>query len=61
MMMVQNMNYGGQGLHGSNNWRSSWGGNIYKYNGSHGCVNCPDWAAWEMHNIVEAGYPVVIY
>ena len=53
--------YGGQGLHGSNNWRSSWGGNIYKYNGSHGCVNCPDWAAWEMHNIVEAGYPVVIY
>ena len=53
--------YGGQGLHGSNGWRSSWGGNIYRYNGSHGCVNCPDGAAWEMHNIVEAGYPVVIY
>ena len=35
--------------------------NIYRYNGSHGCVNCPDGPAWEMHNIVEAGYPVVIY
>lgn len=53
--------YGGQGLHGSNNWRSHWGGNIYKYNGSHGCVNLPDGPAWEMHNIIETGYPVVIY
>ena len=53
--------YGDQGLHGSNGWRSRWGGNIYKYNGSHGCVNCPDAAARQMADTVSVGYPVVIY
>ena len=53
--------YGGQGLHGSNGWRSQWGGEIYKTAGSHGCVNCPDAAARKMADTVSAGYPVVIY
>ena len=53
--------YGGQGYHGSNGWRSKWGGNIYKTNGSHGCVNCPDNAARKIADNVSAGYPVVIY
>lgn len=53
--------YGGQGLHGSNGWRSRWGGNIYKTDGSHGCVNCPDAAARKMADTVGHGYPVVIY
>lgn len=53
--------YAGQGLHGSNGWRSSWGGNIYLSSGSHGCVNCPDGAAKRIADNVTAGYPVVIY
>lgn len=53
--------YGGQGFHGSNGWRSQWGGSIYKTAGSHGCVNCPDNAAKKMSQIVGYGYPVVIY
>ena len=31
---------GGQGIHDAT-WRYSFGGNIYKSNGSHGCVNTP--------------------
>ena len=53
--------YGGQGFHGSNGWRSQWGGNIYKTAGSHGCVNCPDAAAKKIADTVRWGYPVVIY
>ena len=53
--------YDGQGYHGSNGWRSQWGGEIYKTNGSHGCVNCPDAAAKKIAGIVSYGYPVVIY
>ena len=53
--------YGGQGFHGSNGWRSQWGGNIYTYAGSHGCVNCPDAAAKKIADTVCYGYPVVIY
>lgn len=53
--------YGGQGFHGSNGWRSKWGGDIYKTSGSHGCVNCPDAAAKKIADNVSAGYPVVIY
>lgn len=53
--------YGDQGLHGSNHWRSSWGGTIYKRNGSHGCINLPDSAAKTIANNISAGYPIVIY
>ena len=36
--------FDGQGLHDAT-WRSSFGGNIYLTNGSHGCVNLP----WRQH------------
>lgn len=32
--------YGGYGLHDAD-WRGSFGGSIYRYGGSHGCVNLP--------------------
>lgn len=32
---------GGIGIHDADGWRSSYGGDIYTYNGSHGCVNTP--------------------
>lgn len=53
--------YGGQGFHGSNGWRSQWGGTIYQTSGSHGCVNCPDAEAKKIADNVGSGYPVVIY
>ena len=51
---------GNQGLHDAS-WRDSFGGNIYKTNGSHGCVNCPVWAAAELYQYVDANFPVIIY
>lgn len=50
----------GQGLHDAT-WRSSFGGNIYKTNGSHGCVNLPKSKAAEIYKLVEIGVPVVVY
>ncbi len=51
---------GGCGLHDAS-WRSSYGGDIYKYNGSHGCVNTPYDAVKTIYETVEIGYPVVVY
>jgi hypothetical protein len=47
------------GMHDAS-WRSSFGGGIYKYNGSHGCVNMPRWAARKLYNKVSVGTIVVI-
>lgn len=41
-------------------WRSSFGGNIYIYNGSHGCVNMPYAKVRQLYNIVSIGTPVII-
>lgn len=50
----------GQGLHDAN-WQSSFGGNTYLSNGSHGCVNLPVDQAALIYSYVEAGYPIIIY
>ena len=50
----------GEGLHDAT-WRSSFGGTIYKTGGSHGCVNLPLSAAEQIYNIVEAGWPVIVF
>ena len=42
-------------------WRSSFGGSIYKGNGSHGCINLPLSAASKLYEKVETGTPVVAY
>ena len=47
------------GMHDAS-WRSTFGGNIYKYNGSHGCVNMPYYKVQELYNLVEIGTPVYI-
>ena len=41
-------------------WRNQFGGNIYKYNGSHGCVNMPYSKVKALYEIVEIGTPVYI-
>lgn len=52
--------YEGQGLHDAT-WRSYFGGNIYKTNGSHGCINLPLWAAQTIYNNITPGTALVIY
>lgn len=51
---------GNQGLHDAT-WRDSFGGSIYKTNGSHGCINLPYSAAATLYKYVDAGFPIVIY
>jgi hypothetical protein len=52
---------GNVGLHDADGWRSSYGGSIYKTNGSHGCVNLPLSAAKTIYENIQAGYPIVVY
>lgn len=51
---------GGYGLHDAN-WRSSFGGEIYLYDGSHGCVNIPPSVAGQVYDNVSVGTPVILY
>ncbi|MBE5898341.1 MAG: hypothetical protein E7279_01935 [Lachnospiraceae bacterium] len=51
---------GGVGLHDAT-WQSSFGGQRYKFNGSHGCINLPLNVAASIFSQVSAGYPVLVY
>ena len=51
---------GNVGIHDAD-WRSSFGGSIYKTNGSHGCVNTPVSAMKTVYENVQIGYPIVVY
>lgn len=51
---------GDQGLHDAT-WRSSFGGNIYTYSGSHGCVNLPYGVAKKIFQEASVGTLVVVY
>jgi lipoprotein-anchoring transpeptidase ErfK/SrfK len=51
---------GGIGIHDAN-WRSVFGGEIYKTNGSHGCINSPYNLAQTIFDNINAGTPVVCY
>jgi hypothetical protein len=51
---------GNIGLHDST-WRSTYGKNIYKTNGSHGCINLPPSAAAVIYENIEKGMPVICY
>ena len=48
------------GLHDAN-WRSNFGGDIYKYGGSHGCVNLPPSKTPDLYNMISVGTIVVIH
>ena len=50
----------GQGLHDAT-WQSSFGGDRYKTNGSHGCVNLPKDQAALIFEYVDAGFPIILY
>ena len=42
-------------------WRDEFGGDVYLYDGSHGCVNTPPDAMRELFDMVYTGLPVIIY
>lgn len=42
-------------------WRYNFGGNIYKYNGSNGCVDLPASAAKSVYDAVTDSMPIIIY
>ena len=48
------------GLHDAS-WRSNFGGDIYKYSGSHGCVNLPTNKAPELYDMISVGTIVIIH
>jgi hypothetical protein len=52
--------YTGVGFHDAS-WRSTFGGTIYKTNGSHGCINTPTDKMYELWDMIEVNTPVVIY
>ncbi len=49
---------GGIGLHDAN-WRGSFGGEIYKTNGSHGCINLPPAKAAIVYEHAYKGIPII--
>lgn len=51
---------GNVGMHDAS-WRSSFGGEIYKNNGSHGCINLPPSAAKIIFENISDGTPVLCY
>ena len=53
--------YGNYGMHDAP-WRSSFGGSIYRGNGSHGCVNMPVASAGKLfENLADKGVPVIVH
>lgn len=50
----------GQGLHDAS-WQPAFGGNIYTYNGSHGCINLPPSVAKTIYENIQPGMAIVIF
>lgn len=48
------------GIHDAT-WRKEFGGEIYKTDGSHGCINTPLEKMSELYELVEEGTPVIMF
>lgn len=62
---AQNVTYwmpfaGNVGIHDAS-WRSDFGGSLYIFEGSHGCVNTPYSQAKIIYENIDIGAPVVVY
>lgn len=51
---------GSVGIHDAS-WREEFGGEIYKTNGSHGCINVPRDKMTELYDMLDIGVPVVMF
>ena len=47
------------GFHDSS-WRTEYGGSVWRYNPTHGCINLPASKAYDLYHMVEVGTPVHI-
>ena len=52
--------YKGIGIHDAS-WRDEYGGEIYKTNGSHGCINTPYEKMEQLYERAEIGTPVIMF
>ncbi|MBZ9633286.1 L,D-transpeptidase family protein [Clostridium sp. FP1] len=52
--------FGNIGIHDAS-WRYSFGGEIYKRRGSHGCINAPIYLAKAIFDNIEEGTPIICY
>lgn len=50
----------GVALHDAS-WRYAFGGSIYKYSGSHGCINLPTNFALKLFNTIKNGTMVIVH
>lgn len=53
-------NWVGCGMHDTN-YRSRFGGQIYKRSGSHGCINMPPAKAKALYEMIKLDTPVIVY
>lgn len=51
---------GGVGIHDAS-WRKKFGGEIYKKDGSHGCINTPLEIVSQLYEMSEIGMPVIMF
>ena len=51
----------GIAIHDADAWRDEYGGDIYQWGGSHGCINTPRWFAKIVYNNTQIGTPVYVY
>ena len=49
------------GLHDADGWRTEYGGEIYKTDGSGGCINVPRAVMKDVYETFQDGVPVVLY
>nr|WP_300825851.1 L,D-transpeptidase family protein [uncultured Schaedlerella sp.] len=52
--------WSGIGFHDAT-WQPAFGGDVYLWNGSHGCINMPYYNAQELYSILQIGTPVVVH
>lgn len=51
---------GSIGIHDADNWRSDYGADVYRYNGSHGCVNTPREKCAIIYDNISVQCPVLV-
>ena len=52
--------YSGVGFHDAS-WQRTFGGDVYTYRGSHGCINMSYSDAGQLYDLIQVGDPVVIH
>lgn len=51
---------GGVGFHDAT-WQPDFGGDMYLWNGSHGCINLPYYSAATLYDIIQYDVPIIVF